>query len=102
MSWVQSLIAGGVCINITTREGHELLVELTLRGYQVVGNAHNVRSPEQTESRVFESLHALLDHTSLSYRMAFVASITAKLQPLATEQMISELADATLAEQARP
>ncbi|GAV05782.1 hypothetical protein RvY_15859-2 [Ramazzottius varieornatus] len=65
-------------INLTSLEGSSYCIELSTRGYRIVGQAYNFISSE--DESVFESISALLESVSPLYTMAFGDALIRKLE----------------------
>ena len=75
-----------IYVNLTTKEGKELTVELTFQGFAVVGTRHDTFQP-QSETKYYETIYSLLDEASAGYRQSFGNSLSLKLKNLHDEQV---------------
>lgn len=76
--------------NLQTKEDKRMCVMMSRQGFQVVGNDYNVRDVE--DGQCFETVNALLDSISPTYRRLFSEALTKKLQELQKDdQSIDEM-----------
>lgn len=73
-----------VFVNVTTLEDQALCIELTCRGFRVVGQSHN--SVTDPEEQYFETPYALLGKKSALFQQSFGQALAAKLEVLAQSQ----------------
>lgn len=73
-----------VYLNLTSLEGTSYCIELTERGYQIVGESYDTASSEAARS--FESLNSLLETISPLYTAAFGNALMGRLSVLQKEQ----------------
>lgn len=78
----QNLHSSDSCIywNVTTVEGDRFCIELTRRGFRVVGRNHDCNSDK--DDTYYETPYALLNHLSVAFRERFGKSLMTKLQAI--------------------
>nr|XP_037287077.1 GSK3-beta interaction protein-like isoform X1 [Rhipicephalus microplus]XP_037287085.1 GSK3-beta interaction protein-like isoform X1 [Rhipicephalus microplus] len=78
--------------NLQTKEDKRMCIMMSRQGFQVVGNDYDVRDIE--DGQCFETVNALLDSISPTYRRLFSEALTKKLQELqkdneSTDEMLA-------------
>lgn len=74
-------------LNLTTKEDIVMCVELSVRGFRVVGNEYDrTDQADETLVRYYETIYALLDSTSPGYRQTFGDVLMDKLSQLQQER----------------
>lgn len=67
-----------IYLNLTTVEGKQYCVELSVNGFRTVGNTYDNKT--EPSDRHFETPYALLNHVSPSYKTVFGNSLLKKLE----------------------
>ncbi|KAH7954952.1 hypothetical protein HPB49_023272 [Dermacentor silvarum] len=76
--------------NLQTKEDKRICIMMSRQGFQVVGNDYNLRDIE--DGQCFETVDALLDSLSPTYRRLFNEALTKRLQDLQKDdQSIDEM-----------
>lgn len=71
-------------INLETLENQRYCVQLTERGFRIIGRDFDVDTP-QDWGRYYETIYALLDVISPAYRTVFGGALAAKLLEVAKQ-----------------
>ncbi|XP_013420858.1 GSK3B-interacting protein [Lingula anatina] len=74
-----------VYMNVETKEGNKLCVELSVQGFRVVGKQYD-KVQEEHSSRFFETIYSLMDAYSPEYRNSFGDALLSKLNVLHSQQ----------------
>uniref|UniRef100_T1JA60 GSKIP domain-containing protein n=1 Tax=Strigamia maritima TaxID=126957 RepID=T1JA60_STRMM len=80
-----------IYLNVTTLENDRLCIELTARGFKVVGKEYDMT--DEPEETFFETPNSLLSGRSALFREAFSASLIEKLTQLQRENVDLEESD---------
>ncbi|XP_070544752.1 GSK3-beta interaction protein-like [Ptychodera flava] len=70
-----------VYLNLLTKEDEKYCVELSLKGFRVVGRSFN-ENGDTSNNEYFETIYALLDQVSPGYRLSFGEALVDKLAML--------------------
>ncbi|XP_070550632.1 GSK3-beta interaction protein-like [Ptychodera flava] len=70
-----------VYLNLLTKEDEKYCVELSLKGFRVVGRSFN-ENGDTSNNKYFETIYALLDQVSPGYRLSFGEALVDKLAML--------------------
>lgn len=77
--------------NLKTKEDKRMCVMMSRQGFQIVGSDYDIQDIK--DGQCFETVNALLDSPSPTYRKLFSEALTKKLQELQTDdQSVDEIA----------
>ncbi|KAL4233111.1 hypothetical protein ACF0H5_007796 [Mactra antiquata] len=80
-----------VFFNLETKENKRYCVELTPRGFRLIGNNFDVMDNDTDNSKYYETIYSLLDSISLQYRNTFGDALAQKLQGLQDLQQTADV-----------
>lgn len=70
----------GIFLNLTTLEGLKFCIEVSVVGFTIRGNEHDIVT--NMEGEIFETPYSLLDFISPMYRQSFSDDLISKLNKL--------------------
>eukprot|EP00118_Oscarella_pearsei_P026711 m.310326 g.310326 ORF g.310326 m.310326 type:complete len:138 (+) comp50903_c0_seq1:22-435(+) len=73
-------------LNLLTREKESYCIELSTKGYRVVGKAFDISEIPPEASQYFETVYALLNRISPMYRDSFGTTLASKLAQIQSER----------------
>ncbi|XP_065837324.1 GSK3B-interacting protein-like [Oscarella lobularis] len=73
-------------LNLVTREKETYCVELSTKGYRVVGKAFDISEIPPEASQYFETVYSLLNRISPMYRDSFGTTLASKLAQIQSER----------------
>lgn len=83
-----------IFLNVTTLEGQAYCIELTMKGWRVTSLRHDCMNGDyqhiDLHTRYFETIYALMDNISTSYRRKFSEALSAKLTLLQNLEKLEE------------